>query len=79
MKQNHIGDPMRDEYNFSKAKKNPYSKKLKKQVTLRMNSEVIDYFKHLSEDTGITYQNLINFFLQDCVEHKKKPKMTWSP
>ena len=68
---------MRNEYNFSKTKKNPYIKKLKKQVTLRLNAETVDYFKVLAEDTGITYQNLINFFLQDCVENKKKPKMKW--
>jgi len=53
---------MRKEYNFSKMKghKNPYAKKLKKQVTLRLGIDVIEYFKGLAQETGIPYQNLIN-------------------
>ena len=68
---------MKKEYDFSKGKKNPYAKSLKKQVTIRINDETIDYFKAMAEETGITYQNLINLFLQDCVENKKKPKIKW--
>lgn len=68
---------MRKEYDFSKGRKNPYAKSLKKQVTIRLNEETIDYFKEIAEETGISYQNLINLFLQDCVETKKKPKIKW--
>ena len=63
---------MRKDYDFSKSVKNPYAKHLKKQVTLRLGVDVIDYFKALSDETGIPYQNLINLYLRDCVHSKKK-------
>ena len=69
---------MRKEYDFSKSVKNPYAKHLKKQVTLRLGRDVIDYFKKLADDTGIPYQNLINLYLQDCVRSGKKPKLKWA-
>ena len=69
---------MRKEYDFAKAKKNPYAKSLKKQVTIRLDATTIDYFKQLADETGITYQNLINLYLQDCAQSKKKPKVKWS-
>ena len=71
---------MKKEYDFSKMKghKNPYAKKLKKQVTIRMGVDVIDYFKNLSEETGIPYQNLINLYLRDCVQSKRKISMKWA-
>ena len=68
---------MRKEYDFSKAKKNPYIRKLKKQVTIRLESEVIDYFKGLSVQNGIPYQSLINLFLRECAQEKKKPLIKW--
>ena len=68
---------MRKEYDFSKAKKNPYVRKLKKQVTIRLESEVIDYFKGLSVQNGIPYQSLINLFLRECAQEKKKPLIRW--
>lgn len=63
---------MRKEYDFSKSHKNPYRKYLKKQVTLCLGIDVIDYFRKLAEETGIPYQNLINLFLQDCAKSHKK-------
>ncbi len=72
---------MRDEYNFEemKGRKNPYAKHLKKQITLRMGVDVIKYFKDQAEETGIPYQNLIDLYLRDCVQHKRKLSMTWQP
>ena len=69
---------MRDEYDFSKAKKNPYAKKLKKQVTIRLETDVIDYFKELSTENGIPYQSLINLFLRDCAASRKKLRIKWA-
>jgi len=66
---------MRKEYDFSKSVKNPYPKHLKKQVTLRLGTDVIEYFKALAEETGIPYQNLINLYLRECVQSGKK--LTW--
>lgn len=68
---------MNKEYDFKNAKKNPYAKKLKKQITIKLDNSIIEYFKALSEETGISYQNLINFYLLDCVNNKKKFHFNW--
>lgn len=68
---------MKNEYDFSKAKKNPYTKVLKKQVTINLSEEVLDYFKDLSNETSIPYQTLINFYLLECVKNKKKIDISW--
>ncbi len=70
---------MKKEYDFSESIRNPYIKKLKKQVTIRLEEEVVEYFRQLSEETGIPYQTLINLYLQDCVKAKRKPSMEWLP
>ncbi|QEN04348.1 antitoxin [Thiospirochaeta perfilievii] len=71
---------MRDEYDFStmKSRKNPYAKKLKKQITIRLAVETIDYFKELSQDSGLPYQNLIDLYLEDCARNHKKLEVQWS-
>ena len=71
---------MKKEYDFSKLKgrKNPYAKRLKKQITIRVGVDVLDYFKELAEETGIPYQNLINLYLRDCVISKKRPSLKWA-
>ena len=65
---------MRKEYDFSKMKgrRNPYANTLKKQVTLRLGVDVIEYFKQMAEETGIPYQNLVNLYLRQCVRSHKK-------
>lgn len=68
---------MRKSYDFSKSKKNPYAKQLKQQVTIRLEKNVIDYFKNLADETGIGYQLLINLYLKDCVLSGKKPSFNW--
>ncbi len=67
---------MRDEYDLKnlKPRRNPYVKKLKKQVTINLNIETIEYFKDLSGELGIPYQTLINMYLNDCVKQKKRLK-----
>ncbi|MFC1750682.1 BrnA antitoxin family protein [Pseudomonadota bacterium] len=69
---------MRDNYDFSNSVKNPYSKKLKKQVTIRLDEETIDYFKNMAEDKGIPYQSLINLYLRDCADKHKELKVKWA-
>jgi predicted DNA binding CopG/RHH family protein len=69
---------MRKEYDFSNSKKNPYTKMLKKQITIRIEEETIDYFKELAAESGIPYQNLINLFLRDCAVSHKRPVFSWS-
>ena len=68
---------MRKEYDFSKAKKNPYASQLKKQITIRLDEEAIDYFKSVSEKVGIPYQSLINLYLRDCAATQKQLDLSW--
>lgn len=74
------GVEMLDNYDIEKLnpRKNPYAKKLKKQITINIDSSIIDYFKEQAQTTGIPYQTLINLYLTDCVERKKKLTITWT-
>jgi hypothetical protein len=68
---------MRKEYDFSIAVPNPYTAKLKKQISIRLDQSVIEYFKSLAKDFDMPYQNLINLYLKECMSDKKKPKLKW--
>ena len=65
---------MREEYDFSQSVLNPY---VKKQVTIRLEEDVVDYFKGLSGETKIPYQTLINLYLKDCVKSQGKLSLEW--
>ena len=69
---------MKSTYDFANAVRNPYIKKEKKAVTIRLENEVVDYFKAMSTETGIPYQNLINLYLRDCAEHRRKLSLVWN-
>ena len=68
---------MRDEYDFSNARKNPYAKALKKQITIRIDEPTIAYFKQMAEESGIPYQSLINLYLRDCAQANRKLEIAW--
>jgi predicted DNA binding CopG/RHH family protein len=68
---------MRKEYDFTDAKPNPYIKKLRKQISIRIDIDTIEYFKKKAEETGIAYQNLINLYLTDCAIHSKNVNIVW--
>ena len=68
---------MRREYDFTKARKNPYAAKLKKPVTIRLDERTIEYFKQLATETEIPYQTLINLYLRDCAATGRKLVMDW--
>ena len=70
---------MKEEYDLSqmKSRPNPYAKRPKKQITLRINPDVIDYFKSMAEETEIPYQSLINLYLQDCMTSHRKLNVQW--
>lgn len=57
---------MRQEYDFSKARNDPSSAKLTKQITIRLDEDSVGYFKQISEQVGVPYQSLINLYLRDC-------------
>lgn len=66
---------MRKEYDFSKARPNPYAARLKKSVTIRLDEPTIAYFKGLAQETGIPYQTLINLFLRECAMTRRRPAL----
>jgi predicted DNA binding CopG/RHH family protein len=68
---------MRKEYDFSKAERNPYATRLKKQITIRLDNHTIKYFKRLARETGIPYQTLINLYLRECAASGKKLSFSW--
>ena len=68
---------MRENYDFSNAKKNPYAKRLKKQITINLDADTIDYFKSQSQASGIPYQTLINLYLSDCAKQNRTLNMHW--
>ncbi|MCL1465720.1 antitoxin [Argonema galeatum] len=75
MKVKNIGDKtMEPEYDLSKMKKrpNPFAKQLKKQVTISLGIDVIEYFENMAQESGISSQELINLYLQYCVVSQRK-------
>ena len=69
---------MKEEYDFSSAVKNPYARKLKRQVTINLDADTIDYFKDQAAVSGIPYQTLINLYLSECALQKKKLQISWN-
>ena len=70
---------MRKEYDFSRARKNPYTRSLRRQVTIRVDENTINYFKGLAQELDVPYQTLINLYLRDCAASSKKPSLKWKP
>lgn len=68
---------MRKRYDFSKARRNPYARRLKKQITLRLDAPTIEYFKRAAVSAGIPYQTLINLYLRDCAQQGKQLALDW--
>jgi hypothetical protein len=70
---------MRKEYDFSQGRPNPYAKRLKRSVTIRLDGRTIEYFQGLAAELDVPYQTLINLYLRDCVETGRRPAMNWRP
>ncbi|MGI8508492.1 MAG: BrnA antitoxin family protein [Gemmatimonadaceae bacterium] len=70
---------MRKEYDFSKGKRNPYAKRLKQSVTIRLDRATVDYFRSLADELDVPYQTLINLYLRDCAVTERRPAMHWRP
>ena len=68
---------MKKEYNFKDSVKNPYIKKLKKQISIRIEKETVEYFKKLASEIDIPYQNLMNMYLRECAQNNFKPNIHW--
>ncbi len=68
---------MKEEYDFSNAVKNPYAKKLKQQITINLETDVVNFFKDMAASAGIPYQTLINLYLSDCMKNKRTLHLSW--
>ena len=68
---------MKKNYDFSQGKRNPYARRLKRQITIRLDEDTLAYFKELAEEAEVPYQTLINLFLRDCARGKKRLSMRW--
>ena len=69
---------MRKQYDFSQAQRSPYAKQQKKQVTIRLDEQTLEYFRRMSEETGIGYQTLINLYLRECAAANKRLSINWN-
>jgi predicted DNA binding CopG/RHH family protein len=65
---------MRKSYDFSKSVRNPYARRMKKQIAIRIDETAIAYFKAMAEERGIPYQSLMNWYLVECATDKRRPK-----
>ncbi len=70
---------MKKHYDFGgmKGRKNPYARRLRQSITIRLDRTTVAYFRELAEETGLPYQNLINLYLRDCVEHGRRLSQQW--
>ena len=68
---------MRKEYDFTKARPNPYARRLKKPITLRLDEQTIAYFKRLAQQMELPYQSLINLYLRDCAATGRRLRLAW--
>ena len=69
---------MRGHYDFSASKPNPYARRAKQQITIRLDSGTLSWFKAMAHKQGIPYQSLINLYLRDCAESGRKLERRWS-
>jgi len=65
---------MKLEYDLAKMKSrpNPFAEQLNQQVTLPLRIDVINFFEKKAKEKGISYQELIDLYLQDCVTNKRE-------
>ena len=69
---------MKKHYDFSKARRNPYARRRKQQVRIRLDRDTVEYFRRLAEETGIRYRTLINLHFSECASSGKKLSNTWT-
>jgi uncharacterized protein (DUF4415 family) len=65
---------MKSEYDLAKMKNrpNPFAQQLKQQVTLPLRIDIINFFEKKAKEKGISYQELIDLYLQNCVTNDRE-------
>ena len=67
---------MKNEYDFSKAKRGPVARtaKAKTRITIRLDDDVIEWFREqVDRAGGGNYQTLINDALREHIRHGGQP------
>ena len=70
-------DEMPEITDFSKAIRYKDFKEAKKQTTIRLKPSTVFYFQQMAQNTGISYQTLINMYLDDCAQNKRRINISW--
>ncbi len=70
---------MKKNYDFSQAVKNPYAKRLQRELTIKLDEETISYFQSMAEDLAIPYRTLMNMYLRECADSRKRLRLHWKP
>ena len=69
---------MRERYDFSCSTPNPYLRRTKRQITIRLDQDTVSYFKAMADEKGIPYQSLINLYLRDCATSQRELRVEWT-
>ncbi len=51
---------IKEDYDFTNGRRKAYEKRLKKQKTINIGSDMVDFFQAQSEESGVPYQMPIN-------------------
>ena len=71
---------MRDEYDFSKAKRGAVIPSPgKTRITIMLDDDVIEYFRNQAEADGVGYQTLINALLRKAAHGADAKKTVAKP
>lgn len=62
---------MKNNYDFSKAKRAKKAKEVKVIKTFRLDPEVIEWLESQGEKQGMGYQTFLNWFLRRSIEADK--------
>ncbi len=68
---------MKEKHDLSNAERATRTRSVKRQITINIDVDTVDYFKRLAKKTGVPYQRLINLYLTDCAKCGKELKMIW--
>lgn len=66
---------MRKQYDSPMQERTPIQ--LKKLLAIRLHEGSISYFEGMAEETGISYQRLIDLYLKDCAATGKRLNLAW--
>jgi len=69
---------MKDEYDFSKGVRGRFYHPKKISTSIRLDDDIILYFKKKASEDKVGYQTLMNAALRDFVHHHVKDQGSWT-